>query len=103
MLGITAFTAAVAVAIPGWSASIDGGQIAHWKASTTSTTAALSLLIDAPWTEGEARERGIVVSENRFGRHSTSRDRATTSCSRRARRSWTGRSRSRWRSRRRSA
>jgi foldase protein PrsA len=56
MVGISAFAVAVTVAAPGWSATVDEGQIAHWSG-------ALTMLVEAAWTEGEARERGIVVSD----------------------------------------
>ena len=54
---------AVTVAAPGWSVTVDDGQISRWSANAGGQGPALTMLIEAAWTEGEARERGIVVSD----------------------------------------
>jgi hypothetical protein len=53
---------AVTIAAPGWSQAIDDGDIAHWRTAAGGQAKALGFLIEAAWTEGEASERGIVVS-----------------------------------------
>src|SRR4051812_20570542 len=51
------------VAAPGYSVSVDEQQVAHWTRARGSQAAAFAFLVDAAWTEGEARERGIVVDD----------------------------------------
>jgi hypothetical protein len=52
------FAVAVTVAAPGFSKAIDDTTIARWAHA-----GGVSFLIGAAWTEGEAQERGVVVSD----------------------------------------
>jgi parvulin-like peptidyl-prolyl isomerase len=54
---------AVTIAAPGWSAAISDQDVEHWRRASGGEAKALSFLIDAAWTRGEARERGIAVSD----------------------------------------
>jgi foldase protein PrsA len=53
---------AVTIAAPGFSRAIGDDQIAHWRQAQGGDARALSFLIDAAWSEGEAQERGIGVT-----------------------------------------
>jgi hypothetical protein len=55
---------AVTIAAPGWSAAISDEDVAHWTSAAGGETKALTFLIEAAWSEGEARERGIAVSDD---------------------------------------
>jgi hypothetical protein len=52
------FAVAVTVAAPGFSKAIDEADVARWERA-----GGVSFLISAAWTEGEAQERGVVVSD----------------------------------------
>jgi hypothetical protein len=55
---------AVTIAAPGWSVAISDQDVEHWRRASGGEAKALSFLIDATWTRGEASERGIAVSAN---------------------------------------
>jgi foldase protein PrsA len=50
------------IAAPGWSATVGAVQVEAWVGAQRTPERALRFLVRARWTEGEARERGIVVS-----------------------------------------
>jgi hypothetical protein len=52
------FAVAVTVAAPGFSKAIEDGDVARWA-----TAGGVGYLIQAAWTEGEAHDRGISVSD----------------------------------------
>jgi hypothetical protein len=52
------FAVAVTVAAPGFSKAIDEQDVARWA-----NAGGVGFLISAAWTEGEAQERGVVVSD----------------------------------------
>lgn len=54
---------AVAVAAPGYSQTISDADITHWQRAAGDRTQALNFLIGAAWSQGEATERGIAVSD----------------------------------------
>lgn len=54
---------AVTIAAPGWSATISDQDVAHWTRAAGGEAKALGFLIEAAWTQGEAQERGISVSD----------------------------------------
>jgi hypothetical protein len=62
-MGLVALAVAVTVAAPGGSVTVDEAQISHWSAEFGGSNGALTMLIEAVWVEGEASERGIVVSD----------------------------------------
>ena len=83
---------AVTIAAPGWSAAISDEDVAHWKRAAGGEAKALSFLIDAAWTEGEAqRARDRRQRRGGASRRSTSSrttaSRAATSSTRREPRS----------------
>ena len=53
---------AATVAAPGWTKSVASGDVAHWRKAAGDNAAALRFLLSSAWIEGEARERGIVVT-----------------------------------------
>jgi hypothetical protein len=55
---VAKFAVAVTVAAPGFSRAIDDGDVARWAKA-----GGVGYLIGAAWTEGEAHERGVVVSD----------------------------------------
>jgi foldase protein PrsA len=63
VLGLVAFAVAVTVAVPGGSVTVDEAEISHWSGEFGGSNGALTMLIEAAWAEGEASERGIVVSD----------------------------------------
>jgi foldase protein PrsA len=54
---------AVTIAAPGYSQTISDADITHWQRAAGDQTQALNFLIRAAWTQGEATERGIAVSD----------------------------------------
>lgn len=54
---------AVTIAAPGWSKAIEDADVARLRQALGGETKALGYLIEAAWTEGEANERGIVVTD----------------------------------------
>jgi parvulin-like peptidyl-prolyl isomerase len=55
---------AVTIAAPGWSTAINDQDVAHWQRAAGGEAKALTFLIEAAWSEGEAWERGIAVSDS---------------------------------------
>jgi hypothetical protein len=55
----------VTVSAPGWSAVVSDGDVAHWAkiGDGRDRDAALTFLVEAAWTDGEAREQNIAVSD----------------------------------------
>jgi hypothetical protein len=56
---VAKFAVAVTVAAPGFSKAIDDGDVARWAKA-----GGVGYLIGAAWTEGEARDRGVTVSDD---------------------------------------
>jgi len=54
------FAIAATIAAPGFSRSIGDQDVAHWSRAGDG----LGFLIQAAWTEGEAQERGIAVTDS---------------------------------------
>jgi hypothetical protein len=54
---------AVTIAAPGWSKAITDNDVGDWRRASGGEAKALTFLIEAAWSEGEARERGIAVSD----------------------------------------
>jgi foldase protein PrsA len=54
---------AVTIAAPGWSTTISDQDVAHWTRAACSEAEALGHMNEAAWTQGEAQERGIAVSD----------------------------------------
>src|SRR5690349_10841832 len=54
---------AATVAGPAFSASVDADSVAHWSRAAGGDGKAFALLVRGAWTEGEAKERGVSVSE----------------------------------------
>ena len=55
---VAKFAVAVTVAAPGFSRAIEDGEVARWAKA-----GGVGYLIAAAWTEGEAQEHGVVVSD----------------------------------------
>ena len=60
MLALTMILAVATVSTPTWSRTVTDTEVASWNAYTGDE---LQMLIRAAWTEGEAAERGITVSQ----------------------------------------
>jgi parvulin-like peptidyl-prolyl isomerase len=60
---IAKLAVAVVIAAPNWSAAINDADITQWRRASGGEAKALTFLIEAAWSEGEARERGISVSD----------------------------------------
>ena len=63
MRGLAKLAVAATVAAPGFSATFAAEQVEHWERAVGGSASALRFLIESAWTEGEARERGIAVSD----------------------------------------
>jgi hypothetical protein len=59
---------AATIAAPGFAQTVSDQDVAHWKRATGGEAKALSFLIEAAWTRGEAQERGITVSDAESGK-----------------------------------
>ena len=51
------------IVAPNWSVSVEQREVEHWAPALGSDAKALRFLVRARWTEGEARERSLAVSD----------------------------------------
>jgi hypothetical protein len=56
---VAKFAVVVSVAAPGFGKAIDEAEVARWASA-----GGIGYLIPAAWTEGEAQERGVAVSDD---------------------------------------
>ena len=60
---VIAGVVAATVAAPGYGAEVRQSAVEHWRQGFGGTAPAFNFLVEGVWIDGEARERGLVVSE----------------------------------------